>query len=110
MMGPFDKSPFPITRINPIGGANRKYAGKKCLIIALSAPHDDETLSINSLIPLAPFSLCYALVDNVIKFIKKAGRGAWLAKADITDALKVMPLLPSKWHIFGVKWKKNNVL
>ena len=54
-------------------------------------------------IPLATFSLCYATVDNAINFIKKAGRGAWLAKADITDVFKVMPLHPSQWHLFGVK-------
>lgn len=32
MISPFQKSPFPITRINPIGIATRKYSGKK-------APH-----------------------------------------------------------------------
>lgn len=77
MIGPFDKSPFLTTHINPIGVATCKYSGKKRLIIDLSAPHDDETYSINSLIPLAPFSLCYALVDNAINFIKKASQGEY---------------------------------
>ena len=107
MIGPFDKSPFSTTRINPIGIATRKYSGKKRLIIDLSAPHNDETKSINSLIPPALFSLCYATTDDAIKLIQKAGRGAWLAKADITDAFKVMPLHPSQWHLFGVKWREK---
>lgn len=107
MIGPFEKSPFPTMRINPIGIATRKYSGKKRLIIDLSAPHNNEAQSINSLIPLAPFSLCYASIDNAIKFIKEAGRGAWLAKADISDAFKVMPLHPSQWHLFGVMWREK---
>ena len=76
LIGPFDKSPFSICRINPIGIATRKYSGKKRLIFDLSAPHNDAAQSINSLIPLAPFSLFYATIDDAIKFIKMAGRGA----------------------------------
>lgn len=107
MIGPFDTSPFSTHRINPIGIATRKYSGKKRLIIDLSAPHNGNAQSINSLIPLAPFSLFYATVDNAIKFIKQAGRSAWLAKADISDAFKVMPLHPSQWHLFGVQWRNK---
>ncbi len=105
MIGPFDDPPFPDYRINPIGIATRKYSGKKRLIIDLSAPHNDAAQSVNSLIPLAPFSLFYATIDDAI--IKKAGRGAWLSKADISDAFKVMPLHPSQWHLFGVKWQNK---
>lgn len=51
LIGPYDKSPFSICRINPIGIATCKYSGKKRLIFDLSAPHNDATQSINSLIP-----------------------------------------------------------
>ena len=110
MVGPFDSSPFAVTRVNPIGVATRKYSGKKRLIIDLSAPHSSSrprpnVQSINSLIPLPPFSLCYASVDHAISLIKVAGKGAWLSKADITDAFKVMPLHTSQWHLFGVSWR-----
>ncbi len=107
IIGPFDDPPFPDYRINPIGIATRKYSGKKRLIIDLSAPHNDAAQSVNSLIPLAPFSLFYATIDDAIKFIKKAGRGAWLSKADISDAFKVMPSHPSQWHLFGIKWQNK---
>lgn len=108
LIGPYRNSPFPIFRINPIGVATRKYSGKKRLIIDLSAPHNNASIpSINSLIPLEMFSLCYASVDNAIQFIKTAGKGAWLGKADITDAFKTMPLHPSQWHLFGVRWRSK---
>ena len=76
MIGPFDRSPFPVFWLSPIGIATRKYSGKKRLIIDLSAPHNGLADSINSLIPLAPFSLFYSTVDDAINFIKRAGRGA----------------------------------
>ncbi|XP_047203042.1 uncharacterized protein LOC124856550 [Girardinichthys multiradiatus] len=87
MMGPF-KSPPP------------GYSGKKRLIIDLSAPHS----SINSIISKPLFSLCYATVDHAIAIIKAAVRGAWLAKANATDAFKIMPVHLSQWHLLGVKW------
>ena len=105
MIGPFSKSPFSLFRVSPIGVATRKYSGKKRLIVDLSSPHNGSVQSINDLIPLFPFSLYYASVDNAIQMIKAAGAGAWLGKADIVDAFKVMPLHPSQWHLFGVKWR-----
>lgn len=107
MIGPLSKSLFSIFRVSPIGVATRKYSNKKRLIIDLSAPHDSSIPSINSLIPREPFSLYYASVDNAVQMIKSAGVGAWLGKADITDAFKVMPLHPSQWHLFGVKWRSK---
>lgn len=53
------------------------------------------------------FSLAYASVDHAIQFIKSAGIGAWMGKADITDAFKIMPLHPSQWHLFGIRWRSK---
>ncbi|XP_067088810.1 uncharacterized protein [Osmerus mordax] len=107
LLGPFVESPFPVFRVSPIGVATRKYSGKKRLIVDLSAPHDTRVPSINSLIPSEPFSLYYTSIDHAIRLIKQAGVGAWLGKADITDAFKVMPLHPSQWHLFGVRWRSQ---
>ncbi len=57
MIGPFNKPPFLITCISPIGIATRKYSGKKRLIIDLSSPHGTYTPSINSIIPAPDFSM-----------------------------------------------------
>ncbi|XP_018549880.1 uncharacterized protein LOC108895509 [Lates calcarifer] len=104
IIGPFDSPPFPVFNSSPVGIATRKYSGKKRLIFDLSAPHSGPVSSINSLIPPVPFSLHYATVDNAIRLIKLAVQGAWLSKADITDAFKIIPIHPSQWHCFGVKW------
>ncbi len=107
MIGPFNSPPFELVRISPIGVATRKFSGKKRLIIDLSAPHGNSHPSINSLIPLDEFSLHYHNIDQSIVLIKKAGRRAWLAKAGITSAFKVMPIHPNFWHLFGICWDKK---
>ena len=107
MIGPFTSPPFPTPRISPVGIATRKYSGKKRLIIDLSSPHGSSIPSINSLIPSSDFSLQYSTVTHAISLIRQAGRGAWLAKADITSAFKVLPIHPDSWHLFGVCWKEK---
>ncbi|XP_010774836.1 uncharacterized protein [Notothenia coriiceps] len=107
LIGPFHSSPFPVFRTSPIGVATRKYSEKKRLIFDLSAPRAGPFCSINSLIPPEYFSLHYASVDNAIKLIKFAGQGAWLSKADITDAFKIIPIHPSQWHMFGIRWESK---
>ncbi|XP_029937157.1 uncharacterized protein LOC115380206 [Myripristis murdjan] len=107
LIGPFNSSPFPVFRTSPVGIATRKYSGKKRLIVDLSAPRSGPVPSINSLIPPASFSLHYSTVDNAIKLIKLSGQGAWLSKADITDAFKICPIHPSQWHLFGLKWESK---
>ncbi|KAL6470791.1 hypothetical protein MHYP_G00219100 [Metynnis hypsauchen] len=44
-------------------------------------------------------------VDNTVSLIKQAGHEAWLAKADIISAFKVLPLYPGFWNLFGVCWE-----
>uniref|UniRef100_A0A3B1J501 Ig-like domain-containing protein n=1 Tax=Astyanax mexicanus TaxID=7994 RepID=A0A3B1J501_ASTMX len=93
------------TSRKPLGVAMRKYSGTKRLIIDLSAPHGTPVPSINSLVPSDLFSLCYARVDDAISLIKIVGRGAWMAKADVVSAFKVLPLHPDFWHLFCVRWR-----
>lgn len=105
IIGPFSSSPFSLHRVNSIGIATRKYSGKKRLIFDMSSPHSNNLASVNECIPPEFFSLYYASVDDAIHLIKIAGYGAQLAKADITDAFKIMPIHSSDWPFFGVKWR-----
>ncbi|XP_041922810.1 uncharacterized protein LOC121686960 [Alosa sapidissima] len=107
VVGPFSSPPFSPFRVNSIGVTTRKHSGKKRLIFDMSSPHSERVASVNECIPLYPFSLYYASVDNAAHLIKIAGQGAWLSKADITDAFKVMPIHPSEWPLFWVKWESK---
>lgn len=99
------KCPFQWLALVPLGVSTHKSTGKKHLIVDLSASHNKEAQAskVSVFWHLSP---CFTLLLRyAIKFIKKAGRGAWLAKADITDSYKVMPWHPLQWHLFGVKWR-----
>ncbi|CAF4192315.1 unnamed protein product, partial [Rotaria sordida] len=105
LIGPYNSPPFVNYRINPIGLVESKYSKKKRLIVDLSAPHNNKDHpSINSLIDKDSYSLSYVTVDDAIKSIQKLGKGAWMNKADIQDAFKLLPIKPSLWPFYGIKW------
>ena len=75
------------------------------LIVDLSASHNnDEHSSLNQLINKVDYSLSYVKLDDAIQEIRDKGQGSWLCKTDIVDAFKQIPIHPSLWHLYGVKW------
>ena len=42
-----------------------------------------------------------------ISIIKRLGKGAWLTKADIKDAFKLVPIKKSLFPFYGVKWNNK---
>ena len=105
LYGPFDSIPFSEYRINPIGVVESKYSNKKRLIVDLSAPHENpEHPSLNELICKEEYSLQYVTIDDAISIIKKLGKKSWLIKTDITDAFKIIPILPKLWPYHGIQW------
>lgn len=111
--GPFKSPPFHNFRVSPIGIAERKYSGKKRLIIDLSSPHDTgredvkTCNSINSLIDKDMCSLTYVKIDDAIRHIKNKGRGAILCKTDICNAFKLLPIRPDQMPFFMIKWRDS---
>ena len=108
LIGPYRTPPFANYRINPIGLVESKYSKKQRLIVDLSAPHNNtEHQSINSLIDKDSCSLSYVTIDDAIKRIQELGCCAWMNKADIQDAFKLIPIKPSLWPFYGIKWNDN---
>jgi hypothetical protein len=105
IIGPFDKPPFDIYRINPLGLAEHKYSKKQRLIVDLSAPHNrSDHPSLNELIDKDDFSVSYVTIDHAVSIIKLCGPGALLTKCDIVDAFKILPLRRDLWRFHGVQW------
>lgn len=103
--GPFCKLPFEKYRVSPLGVAEGKYSQKKRLILDLSAPHNDNVVSVNELIDKDLCSMTYVKIDDAIKIITKYGKGTKLCKFDIQNAFKICPVLPSQWPLFCFKWE-----
>ena len=49
----------------------------------------------------------YDTIDNVISLVNKFGKGCLLAKTDIEDAFRIIPVHPNDYHLLGFTW--NNL-
>ena len=106
--GPYERPPFPMYRVSPISVVEGKYSKKKRLILDLSAPHDlKDITSINEMINKDDFTLQYVTIDHAIELIQKTGKGSLLSKVDIKDAFRILPIHPSQWRYFCVKWNNE---
>ena len=100
LAGPFHSPPFPVFRVFPIGVAPKKSPGEFRLIYHLSYPKgtsiDDGISSENS-------SAHYATIQDAIHLIKLAGPGCFLAKTDIKNAFRIIPINPCDYRLLGIK-------
>ena len=67
----------------------------------LSSPHD---LSVNDGIKPKLCSLKYAAIDQAMLFIQTHGKGALLAKIDLQNAYRVVPVHPIDQPLLGLRW------
>ncbi len=47
----------------------------------------------------------YPTVAEVIEVIRIFGKGCFLAKSDISEAFRLLPLHPDIYHLMGFKWE-----
>ena len=72
------------------------------LIMDLSSPHGH---SVNDGISVELCSLHYALVDDAVTQLGKLGHGALLAKMDIRQAYRNIPVAPPDRYLLGLRWQ-----
>ena len=99
--GPFTSPPFTNLFLSPIGLVPKKTPGKFRLIHHLSFPHGT---SINDGISKVHTSVQYHTVDDAIDIINSLGPNAFLAKTDIQNAFRMVPVHPSSYHLLGFQW------
>ena len=88
---------------SPFGVIPKKNKpGKWRLIVDLSAP---EGSSVNDAISREWCSLSYVSIDDVVECILQKGRGAMLAKMDIKQAYRNIPVHPEDRALLGMKWQ-----
>ena len=76
--------------------------GKWRLILDLSAP---EGFSVNDGIPKDLCSLGYMSVDDLVAQVLQMGRGAEMAKIDVKQAYRNVPVHSKDRHLLGMQWK-----
>ena len=61
--------------------------------------------SVNDHIPSQYGHLKYALFNEALAQVQKAGPGAIMVKRDLADAFRHIPIHPSDWWLFRFKWQ-----
>ncbi|XP_065197613.1 uncharacterized protein LOC135829134 [Sycon ciliatum] len=99
--GPFSVQPFHPFVCFPLGVVP-KTNGKFRLIHHLSYP---DRMSVNDGMNKDSFSLHYVTVDDAIELLQRQGTGALMAKLDIRNAFRLVPVAPTAYRSLGFQWQ-----
>ena len=104
VLGPFPLQ-YPTIHTSPFGVIPKRHqANKWQLILDLSHP---EGSSVNDGIDPSLCSLQYTSVDDITTQILTTGRGTLMAKIDIKNAYRNIPVHPSDRHLLGMEWQNQ---
>ena len=90
--------PFDNFIVSPLGLVPKKEPGEYRIILDLSQP---KGTSVNSHIHDSYASVKYETFDSVTDLVLKCGPGALIAKCDIQDAFRLIPIRPQDHHLLG---------
>ena len=76
--------------------------GKWRLIVDLSSP---EGHSVNDSIAREHCSIAYISTDDIANTVLQLGRGSLLAKADVKEAFRTVPVAPQDRLLLAMQWK-----
>ena len=100
--GPFLNPPFLNFKCSPLAIREKSQPGKFRLLHNLSYPYDER--AVNDNIPHEAATVKYATIRDAIHLIQENSPAAMLAKTDIADAFRIIPLHPSQYHLTGFYW------
>src|SRR5882724_11724011 len=99
--GPFMEPPLPYFHCSPIGTSTCKRDPKICVFNHYSWP---EIGSVNSQMADKEGSITYGSFTSVAAALKESGRGSLMAKLDLKDAYRHMPVRSTDWNLLGFHW------
>ena len=99
---PFQSFPLSPFWISPLGLVPKKVRGEFRLIHHLSFP---TGFSVNDGISSDHTSVKYTTIDEAIQLIKSAGPGCFLAKTDVKNAFRIIPIHPDDYGLLGMQWR-----
>ena len=100
--GPFESPPYEHFVCSPLAIIPKSVPGKFRLIHNLSFPIDN---SVNLGIPPEMSTVQYDNIEVVIDLVKKFGHCSLMAKTDIEDAFRIIPIHPLDYHLLGFRWR-----
>lgn len=76
-----------------------KKNGKYTIILDLSRPEGE---SVNDFIDIDNYPLFFCNIDDAVKLVTRADIGAIMAKLDIQNAFRLVPVRLADWHLLGI--------
>ena len=89
---------------SPLGVVPKSEPGKFRVIHDLSFQKHN---SVNLYIPEENSKVKYESLDVVTELLRKFGSGALMAKTDIQDAFRIVPVQPDDYKLLGFSWDNN---
>ena len=102
ILGPFPAGSLPGLQVSRFGVIPKGKSGKLHLIVDLSSP---ERKSVNDGIDSDLCSMSYVTVDGAVEVIRQTGRGSFLAKVDVRQAYRIVPVHPEDRPLLGMMWE-----
>ena len=97
---PFSQPPLPVLHVSRFGVIPKRHQpGKWRLILDLSSPAGH---SVNDGIVGEDYSLQYIKVDDIIAGIIRLGRGSLMAKLDVQNAYRIVPVHTEDRQLLGM--------
>ena len=107
ILGPVDAAMHAL-QVNRFGVIPKGHnSGKWRFIVDLSHP---EGASVNDGIDPSLCSLSYTSVDWAAKLVIAAGKGSLLAKVDLENAYRMVPVHPEDRLLLGMKWHDRHMV
>ena len=101
--GPFLEPPFDNFKCSPLSVREKREPGKYRLLHNLSYPYNEDSVNFN--IPKERSTVQYAHLGDAIEMVQRCGQGCYMAKSDIADAFRLIPLHPSQYHLTGFQFQ-----
>lgn len=103
--GPFDAPPFPDLVVSPIGPVPKAEPGKFRMIHHLSWPEDHTSVNAGICDDMA--SVQYVRLSDAVRVLEKWGQGTQMAKCDVEEAYRQLPVRPADYPLLGFRWKEQ---
>ena len=106
--GPFCQAAVSGVHISRFGVIPKNHQQDKWrLIVDLSHP---KLQSVNDGVPSPLCSIRYITIEDAVQKIIELGPGTLMAKIDIKNAFRLIPVHPGDRHLLGMRWKEYSFI
>ena len=100
--GPFNEPPFSNFKVTPLALREKKESSKYRLLHNLSFQYDHRSVNLN--MSQSACRVSYSLLEDALVYLRN-NPCCYLAKSDLADAFRQIPLHPTQYKLTGFFYK-----